>query len=75
MENTFGKISAYGKKCEFSVGDKLYLRRTYYTPGGISGYWTYQIENDSSVYYRLTDFQNDKKVFVKSWFNENSSEN
>lgn len=75
MENTFGKISAYGRKCEFSAGDKLYLRRTYYTPGGISGYWTYQIENDSSIYYRLTDFQNDKKVFVESWFNENPSEN
>jgi hypothetical protein len=68
MENTYGKISAYGKKCEFSGGDNLYLRRTYYTPGGISGYWTYQIENDSSIYYKLTDFQNDKKVFVESWF-------
>ena len=75
MENTYGKISAYGKKCEFSAGDKLYLRRIYYSPGGISGYWTYQIENDASVYYRVTDFQNDKKVFVESWFNENGAEN
>jgi hypothetical protein len=75
MENIYGKICAYGKKCEFSAGDKLYLRRIYYSPGGISGYWTYQIENDSSVYYRVTDFQNDKKVFVESWFNENASVN
>ena len=68
MESTFGKISAYGKKCGFSVGDNLYLKRTFYNPGGISGYWDYQIENDSSVYYRLTDFQHDRKVAVETWF-------
>jgi hypothetical protein len=68
MENEFGKISAYGKKCDFLIGDKLYLKRTYYNPGGISGYWTYQIENDSSVFYRVTDFQHDRKVPVETWF-------
>jgi hypothetical protein len=68
MESTFGKISAYGKKCVFSTGDNLYLKRTYFNPGGISGYWVYQIENDSSVFYRLTDFQHDQKVAVESWF-------
>lgn len=69
MDNTFGKISAYGKKCEFTVGDKLYLRRAYYSPGGIFGFWVYQVENDSSIYYRLTDFQHDRKVFAETWFN------
>ena len=69
MDNTFGKISAYGKKCEFSVGDKLYLKRTYYTLGGVSGYWVYQIENDSSIYYKVSDFQHDQKVLVETWFN------
>jgi len=68
MEKTYGKISAYGKACEFSVGDRIYLTRKYYSPGGISAYWEYSIENDSSVYYRVTDFQNDHKVFVKDWF-------
>jgi hypothetical protein len=68
MESTFGKISAYGKKCDFSVGEKLYLKRSYYAPGGISGYWVYQVENDSSVYYRATDFQHDHKIAVESWF-------
>jgi len=68
MDVTFGKISAYGKKCEFSVGDNLYIRRAYYSPGGISGFWVYQIENDSSVYYRATAFQHDRKVFVDTWF-------
>jgi hypothetical protein len=68
MENTLGKVSAYGKKCDFSVGDKLYLKRTQYSLGGVSGYWEYQIENDSSIYYRVTNFQYDKKVSVESWF-------
>ena len=69
MDATFGKISAYGKKCQFKVGDKLYLKRAYFSPGGIFGYWVYQIENDSSVYYRLTDFQHDRKVYAETWFN------
>jgi hypothetical protein len=68
MESTYGKISAYGKKCDFSVGDRIYLTRQYYSPGGVSEYWVYTIENDSSVYYRITDFQNDHKVLVKDWF-------
>lgn len=69
MDKTYGKISAYGKKCEFSVGNKLYLKRRFYSPGGVSGYWEYQIENDSSVYYKLTDFQFDHKVYTETWFN------
>jgi hypothetical protein len=68
MQSTYGIISAYGKKCEFSVGERVYLTRKYYSPGGVSEYWVYTIENDSSVFYRLTDFQNDHKVFVKDWF-------
>lgn len=68
MDNTYGKISAYGKICQFSVGENLYLKRTYYSPGGISGYWIYQIENDSKTYYRVTDFQNDKKIYIETLF-------
>lgn len=69
MDDIFGKISAYGKKCNFSVGDKLYLKRVYYSPGGIFGYWVYRIENDSSVYYRVSDYQYDHKVYINTWFN------
>jgi hypothetical protein len=68
MDEIFGKISAYGKKCEFSFGDNLYLKRTFFSPGVVSGYWVYQIENDSSIYYRVTEFQHDRKVFVETWF-------
>ena len=68
MEKIYGKISAYGKNCDFSPGDNLYLKRTFYSPGGISGYWIYEIENDSSVSYRATDLQHDKKVFIETWF-------
>jgi hypothetical protein len=67
QDSTYGNISVYSKKCEFSHGDKLYLRRTYFTPG-FFGYWRYQIENDSSVYYTLSEYQYDKKILVQTWF-------
>ncbi len=68
MEKIYGKVSAYGRSCEFTVGDNLYLKRTFYSPGGISGYWVYQIENNSGISYRLTDFQHDRKVMAETWF-------
>jgi hypothetical protein len=68
LENTYGKISVYGKKCEFTVGDRLYIRKIYYNPGIVSGYWVYNVENDSAIYYRATEFQHDHGVFVETWF-------
>jgi len=68
MEDEYGKISAYGRKCEFTAGDRLYLRRTFYSPGIVSGYWVYTVENDASVSYRATDLQHDRAVFIKAWF-------
>lgn len=68
MEDRYGKISAYGRKCDFTGGDRLYLRRKFYSPGIVSGYWVYVIENDASVSYRATDLQHDREVFIKTWF-------
>jgi hypothetical protein len=68
QDSTYGKISAFGKSCDFVSGDRLFLRREYYSPGGISGYWIYIIENDSTVSYKLTEFQHDRGVPVRSWF-------
>lgn len=68
LDKNFGKLSAYGRTCDFKAGDKLYLRRIYYSPGDVTGYWIYQIENDSSVFYRLSEFQYDKKVYVETMF-------
>lgn len=68
MDSTYGKISAYGKKCDFSPGDRLYVRRILYSPGSMSGYWEYRIENDSSLYYKATEFQHDRKVSAQTWF-------
>jgi hypothetical protein len=70
LDKTFGKLSAYGKTCDFKKGDKLYIRRVYYSPGDVSGYWVYQVENNSSQFYRLSEFQYDKKVFVESLFSK-----
>lgn len=68
MENVYGKISALGRKCEFTAGERLYLRRTLYDPGIGAGYWVYHVENDSSVYYEATEFQHDHKVSIETWF-------
>jgi hypothetical protein len=67
MDSVYGKIAAYGKKCDFSVGDRLYLKRVYSTPG-VMGYWTYQIENDSSLFYEVMKFQSDKDILVEELF-------
>ena len=67
LYNTFGKLSAFGKKCDFSAGDKIYLRRLYQTPGNY-GYWEYQIENDSAVVYRLSDFRYENNGLVRGGF-------
>ncbi|MRR22367.1 hypothetical protein EG830_05235 [bacterium] len=68
MENQYGKISAYGRRCDFAAGDRLYLRRMFYSPGIVSGYWVYVIENDGAVSYRATDLQHDREVFINTWF-------
>lgn len=75
MENIYGKISAYGKKCEFIVGERLYLRRSLYDPGIGAGYWIYHVENDSSVYYEATEFQHDHKVSIDKWFESSFEDN
>jgi hypothetical protein len=63
--STFGKISAYGKKCDFKVGDKIYLKPTT-TSQWEFGNWEYQIENDSLVGYQLSEFQFERNVFTRS---------
>lgn len=67
MDSTYGKFAAYGKKCNFTVGDRLYLRRVFMTPGVI-GYWTYQIESDSSLFYEVMNYQSDKDYMVQDLF-------
>lgn len=62
--STYGKISAYSKKCDFSVGDKIYLRPRYSTPGHY-GNWEYLIENDSLVNYRVSEFRFENNVFTR----------
>jgi hypothetical protein len=68
MEDVYGKISAYGRRCDFVAGVRLYLRRAYYSPGIVSGYWVYYIENDAGVSYRATDIQHDRAVYIMTWF-------
>jgi hypothetical protein len=65
--NSYGKLSAFGSQCDFNPGDKLYLRRLYATPG-TCGNWAYQVENDSLVYYRLSEYRYENNVLVQAMF-------
>jgi hypothetical protein len=62
---SYGKISAYSKYCDFSVGDKIYLKTIYSTPGDY-GNWEYQIENDSLVSYKVSEYRFENNIFTKS---------
>ena len=69
MDSTYGKISAYGERCDFHAGDRLYIKRIQLSPGPISSYWEYQIESDDNpVYYKLSEFQHDRKNLISTWF-------
>jgi hypothetical protein len=60
---TYGKISAYSNKCDFSVGDKIYLKLIYPTPENL-GDWVYLIENDSSVSYKVSECRYENNIFT-----------
>jgi hypothetical protein len=62
--NAYGHISAYSKRCDFSVGDRIYLKPIGSSPGNY-GYWEYQIENDSSIYYKVSEYRFENNAFVK----------
>lgn len=69
MDSTYGKISAYSDRCDFVKGDPLYIKRTLVSPGAISSYWEYRIESEKpGIFYRLSEFQHDRKSLIKSWF-------
>ena len=63
----FGQLSVYGRNCEFSPGDQLYLRSRYSSEGSF-GNWEYFVENESAVSYRLSEFRHDDKVLVQALF-------
>jgi len=69
MDSTYGKISAFGERCDFKKGDRLYIKKKLLSPGTISSYWVYQIESDDTpVFYRLSDFQHDRSNLISTWF-------
>lgn len=63
--SSFGKISVYGRTCSFSVGDKIYMKAVSSTPGNF-GYWEYEVENDSSINYRVSEFRFENNVFTRN---------
>jgi hypothetical protein len=69
MDSTYGKISAYAERCDFKLGDRLYIKRIQLSPGPVSTYWEYQIESDDNlIFYKLSEFQHDRKNLIRNWF-------
>jgi len=69
MDSTYGKISAYGERCDFQKGNRLFVRRIMLSPGPLSTYWEYLIESDENpVTYKLSEFQHDRKNLISTWF-------
>jgi hypothetical protein len=66
QDSVYGKISVYSRGCEFEPGERLYIRRSYESPG-VYGYWIYQIENENNIWYKLSEFQNGNNVLAKSF--------
>jgi len=67
LYNSFGKIAAYGRNCDFTPGEKIYLKRLYSTPGA-NGNWEYQVENDSMDFYLVSDFRYENNALVQASF-------
>jgi hypothetical protein len=69
MDSTYGKISAYSERCDFKMGDRLYIKRIQLSPGPVSTYWEYQIESDDNrIIYKLSEYQHDRKNLIQNWF-------
>jgi hypothetical protein len=62
----YGRISAYSNGCRFSPGDRLYIRKVGDSPMADS-YWSYQIENESNVNYKLSEFQDGNQLLARSF--------
>lgn len=65
--SAFGQLSAFGKDCKFTPGEKIYIKRMYSAPNA-NGEWEYQIENDSSLVYRVSKYKFDNNVLVRASF-------
>jgi len=65
-DSIHGRISAYGKECLFTPGERLYLRRVL-AVNGKSEAWVYRIENADTVNYMLNEYQNHNKGLVDAW--------
>jgi len=68
LDSIHGKISAYSKECEFTPGERIYLRRVL-SDNRKNQEWIFQIENSSSAFYRIYEYQRHNTDMVSAWFN------
>ena len=68
-DSIHGKISAHGRECIFTPGERLYINRVLST-NGKSESWLYRIENSDSVSYMINEYRNHNKHLVGNWLND-----
>jgi len=73
MDSVHGRISAFGKECSFSEGERLYLRRVQ-VDKGTGAIWVYQVENSDSIQYIINEYRNHNTAPLQSWF-DNTPDN
>ena len=72
-DSIHGKIAACSRECNFTAGERLYLRRKS-DDTAKEMEWVYMIENDKSVQYMINEYINHRNVPVESWFRTYSGE-
>ena len=56
LEEIYGKIPVVSRKCKFTPGEPLFVRRRFISlPGNVSGFWHYSLESSNKkIYYPLS---------------------
>jgi len=61
-------ILIYSRRCDYDLGDKIYIRRMQIPINSLESHWVYYLECDGNPSYKLRQFEFDNKLLVQSWF-------
>ncbi|MCU0378876.1 MAG: hypothetical protein MUC78_11530 [Bacteroidales bacterium] len=67
-DSIHGKISAHGRECLFTPGERLYISRVQSAIGKGEA-WQYRIENSDTIRYLINEYHDHRRDLVGSWLN------
>jgi len=65
---TVMNMLVYSRRCDYILGDRLYIRRILVPISSLESTWAYYLECDGKHNYRLRQFQYDDKILIQTWF-------